>query len=151
MILQECWPRGPVFCEMGGFCGSFEGKVCLFSPGFCADFLRSLDRAGYPFFHVIKAFLNFVKQRIVDSFLKEETVYTSKQLWKSWFIYLFDIFLCLFGLPPSSPPAKKHAVNSQTEGIHLRWWQMGQVGFHDADSQTSRLGRHQCQVEGPCR
>ena len=36
-------------------------------------------------------------------------------------------------------------------GIHLRWWQMGQVGFHDADSQTSRLGRHQCQVEGPCR
>ena len=36
-------------------------------------------------------------------------------------------------------------------GIHLRWWQMGQVGFHDADSQTSRLGRHQCQVEGACR
>ena len=25
---------------------------------------------------------------------------------------------------------------------------MGQVGFHDADGQTSRMGRHQRQVEG---
>ena len=123
------------------------------SPGFCeADFLRSfMDLAGYPLFHAIKAFLNKILSPFVRKnsrfFFKEGTC-TSKHLWTFFylFIYLF-IYLSLFVLLPHLHlPWPKTC--SEFIGIHLRRWQMGQVGFHDADGQTSRLGRNQRQVEG---
>ena len=119
----------PGFLWNGRFCGSSEGKVCLFSPGFCADFLKSLDRAGYPFFHGIKAFLNFVKQRIVDSFLKKK-LYIPRDIYGSLRLFMYLVFfLCHFGLPPSSPPAKKHAMNSQTEEFTYGGGKWAKLGF----------------------
>lgn len=76
-----------------------------------------------------QSILEFCQTKTSRFFFKEETVYTSKQLWKSWFIYSFDIFLCLFGLPPSPSPAKKHAVNSQTEEFTYGGGKWAKLGF----------------------
>lgn len=89
-------------------------------------------------------------QRIVNSSLKKK-LYIPRNIYGSLCLFGYLIFFCAFSPSSVISTCQKTCSKFTNGGIHLRWWQMGQVGFHDADGQTSRLGRHQCQVEGACR